>query len=426
MVEIPIEEATVRSKQLLYIAVGTLLVGLSLLIYLTFNIFDRRRYERNLLQAKLKAEESNKLKTAFLNNISHEIRTPLNGILGFTELITESDPSEKQLREYREILRSSSNHLLSSIDNILELSKIQTSKIDINITFFDIEKTLSSVISDFNYEIAQKSLALGVKFPAIKKYSEINTDEYKFRQILTNLISNAIKFTKSGGVEVGYSFLADSIEFFVKDTGVGIKPENAKRIFQFFTQEDMTFSRNFGGLGIGLSIAKFYTELLGGRITFVSEPDSGTTFFFTIPIQEKSGEAEVITESKLPEVESKSVLIVEDEEFNLYLLKEIISTVNVRVLCASNGAEAVELCKKDDTVAIVLMDIRMPVMNGFEATKIIKSFRPDLPIVAVTAFTQVNDSSQKIVFDSIITKPYVKEEILRIISTVINLDVQSS
>ncbi len=419
MVEIPIEEATIRSKQLWYIAIGTIIVGLSLLIYLIFNILERRKYERDILIAKQHAEESDRLKSAFLNNISHEIRTPLNGIMGFTELIADAKTSEKQAQDYKEIIRSSSNQLLSVISNVLELSKIQAGNVEVNFSTFDIEKTILNLIASFSYEIKEKQLTLETNFPAKNEQRLINSDEDKFQQILSNLINNAIKFTSKGGIEVGYLRLNDAFQFFVKDTGVGIKPENAKKIYQFFTQEDQSLSRSFGGLGVGLSIAKSYVELLNGTISFESQPGTGTTFFFTLPrITSKVTKSEEMDKS--PDLialkHDQTVLVVEDEEFNLFLMKEILKNSGIVTLTASNGAEAVEICQKDSTVDLVLMDIRMPVMNGYEATKIIKSIRKDLPVIAVTAFTQAQDSSQKNIFDSFISKPYVKDEVTKIVS----------
>jgi signal transduction histidine kinase len=283
MVEIPIEEATVRSKELFYIAIGTLVVGLSLLLYLIINIADRKRYEKALMDAKAKAEESNRLKTAFLNNISHEIRTPLNGILGFTEMMVENGIDAEQSKAYKEIIHTSSNQLLSVISNVLELSKIQSCQLEKVINEFDVEKVLVNVIDSYTLEIKEKGLLLVKKFPKIKSNVNIKTDEAKFRQTLHYLLNNAIKFTKIGSVEVGYTEKENEYLFYVKDTGIGIKPENYKNIFKYFNQEDPTMTRNYGGLGVGLSISKSYIDLLGGTIWFESESGKGSTFYFTLP-----------------------------------------------------------------------------------------------------------------------------------------------
>jgi signal transduction histidine kinase len=283
MVEIPIEEATTRSKQLFYIAIGILIIGMSLILYLIFNIIDRKRYEKEILLAKAKSEESNRLKTAFLNNISHEIRTPLNGILGFTELLIESEPGDKLVKEYKEIIHNSSNQLLSIITNVIELAKIQTSQLEKNVREFEVDKMVSTILDNSLPEISGKGLQLVKNFPENKESLKINTDEDKLKQALKYLLSNAIKFTKSGFIEVGFSKEGNDYLFYVKDTGIGIKPEYYANIFNYFNQEDSSMNRNYGGLGMGLSISKSYIDLLGGRIWFESTMNQGTTFFFTIP-----------------------------------------------------------------------------------------------------------------------------------------------
>jgi len=283
MVEIPVAEATIRSKQLFYVAIGTLIVGLSLLLYLIINIADRKRYEKEILSAKLKAEESNRLKTAFLNNISHEIRTPLNGILGFSELIINSDINDEQTKVYRDILHNSSNQLLSIISNVIELSKIQACQVEKVIKEFEIEKAIEKVIETNKTALKEKGLRLIQRFPDEKQKMTITSDEDKFKQVLTYLINNSVKFTKEGFVEIGYSKQGNSYTFYVKDTGIGIKPENFNNIFKYFNQEDPTMTRNYGGLGVGLSISKSFVDLLGGSIRFESEYGKGTTFYFYLP-----------------------------------------------------------------------------------------------------------------------------------------------
>ena len=419
LVEIPIEEATIRSKQLLYIAIGTLIVGLSLLIYLVFNIFDRKRYEKTILTAKFEAEESSRLKTAFLNNISHEIRTPLNGILGFTELLTESEVSDDQVKIYKDIIHNSSNQLLSIISNVLDLSKIQSGKIEKIVREFDVEAAISKVIDFYSPSAVEKGLKIVPNYPIAEEKTIINSDENKFKQILSYLINNAIKFTKTGSIEVGFYNQQDSILFYVMDTGIGIRAEDALNIFKNFNQADQSMTRNFGGLGIGLSISKSFIELLGGSIRFESEPGKGATFYFTLPNSQQKSSNSVNLNFNFPSDSKFTILIAEDEKHNYILLNEIIKNSGIKTLWASNGEEAVNLCKANKDIKIVFMDIKMPVMNGYEACKIIKSFNKDLPIVAVTANFQPQDGSQKITFDSIISKPYKKEDLWGVISTFI-------
>jgi len=288
MVEIPILEAATRSKQLFNLAIGTFFVGLILLIYLTYNIFDQRRYEKTILAAKFEAEQSDRFKSAFLNNISHEIRTPLNGILGFVELLTDSEPNEEQIKKYKNIINSSSKQLLSIISNVLELSKIQAKMIEMARVDFEIESAILSVLEPYKSEGQKKGLKIVTNFPAQNHKLSINTDLDKFKEILNYLLSNAIKFTHSGFIEIGFVEHKDTIQFYVKDTGIGISPANAKIIFKFFTQEDQSQTRHFGGLGVGLSIAKALVEFLKGSIRFESEQGKGTTFFFTLPFHKSS------------------------------------------------------------------------------------------------------------------------------------------
>ncbi|MDX9694796.1 MAG: ATP-binding protein [Bacteroidales bacterium] len=287
MVEIPVEEATTRSKQLFYIAIGILIVGLSLILYLIFNIIDRKRYEKEILLAKTKSEESDRLKTAFLNNISHEIRTPLNGILGFTELLIESEPGDKLVKEYKVIIHNSSNQLLSIITNVIELAKIQTGQIEKMSKEFEAEKLVTTSLEDFLPEIKAKGLDLIKKLPDSDQSLTIYSDEDKLKQVIKYLVSNAIKFTKYGFIEVGLSKKGNDCLFYVKDTGIGIKSEYHANIFRYFNQEDSSMNRNYGGLGMGLSISKSYIDLLGGSIWFESESGKGSTFYFTVPISRK-------------------------------------------------------------------------------------------------------------------------------------------
>ncbi|MFC2151137.1 ATP-binding protein [Bacteroidota bacterium] len=283
MIEIPIEKAASLSKKILFVAIGTLFVGLSLFLYMIINIAERRKYEKALLAAKTQADESNRLKTAFLNNISHEIRTPLNGILGFTELLIDSDTKEEDALAYKEIIHNSSNQLLSIIANVIELSKIQANQGKVVIHEFDIKKAMNKVVETFNSTAKEKNLELVTNFPGNEQKHYISTDEEKFMQVLTYLLSNAIKFTHDGFVEIGYSVQKKSYLFHVKDTGIGIKPENVEDIFNYFNQEEMSLARNYGGLGVGLSISKSLINLLKGSIYLESEEGKGSTFYFTLP-----------------------------------------------------------------------------------------------------------------------------------------------
>jgi len=283
MIEIPLNKATTRSRELFVIALITLAVGLSLLVYLIINIAERKKYEKVLLAAKIKAEESDRLKTAFLNNISHEIRTPLNGILGFAELLTDEDTDEQQSKKYKEIIQASSKRLLSTVSDVIELSKIQARQKEVDVHEFDVEKIIQKVSKYYEKEIEKKNLKLVKKYPNSKNKYVLTTDENKFEQILSYLINNAVKFTSKGEIEIGYYVKKDSYAFYIKDTGIGINSENAKNIFKYFSQEEITSTRKYEGLGLGLSISKSLVDMLGGSIRFESELHKGTTFYVNLP-----------------------------------------------------------------------------------------------------------------------------------------------
>lgn len=366
------------------------------------------------------AEQSNQLKTAFLSNLSHEIRTPMNAIVGFSDLLINSN-KDKKLDEYASIIRASSGQLLAIINDIIEMSMIETNQVNLHFTSMDINKVISEVCASFAISMdkpsrveIRKNLQAGGENPVIV------TDEVKFRQILSNLISNGIKFTEIGYVESGYTLHNDYLEFYVKDTGIGIDPLYHDEIFERFRRVEQTDMLLYRGLGIGLTLTQSYVKLLGGKIWLNSDPGRGSTFYFTIPYKKAAPENEK-TEGK--EVfRHHVILICEDDENNMLYFKELFRDTDTNILWASNGREAVEICRENASVELVLMDIKMPEMNGWEATKIIKNFRPDLPVIAQTAHAlslETNQFSRK-GFDDYITKPIKRNELFEKISRFIH------
>ncbi len=283
MVEIPLNEITDRSNQLLITSLIILLIGLSLLIYLTINILERRKYERVLLEATLKAEESERLKTAFLSNISHEIRTPMNGIMGFTELLVNKDTNDEQRVFYKERILNACNQLLFIINDIIDISAIETGKVSIRLSSVSMTEIVSNLKHFFEPLAVEKNIALVIQNMNESPIDYFETDEIKLVQILTNLINNSFKFTEKGSVIFGYNVEEKYIKFYVRDTGIGIKPENQETIFDRFRQADYGLNRKHQGTGLGLSISKAFAELLGGKIWFEPNKTVGTTFYFTIP-----------------------------------------------------------------------------------------------------------------------------------------------
>jgi PAS domain S-box-containing protein len=377
-----------------------------------------------LIKAKEKAEESDRLKSAFLANMSHEIRTPMNGILGFTELLKEPNLSTDDQQDFIKTIEISGERMLNTINNIVDISKIESGLITIAIDETNINKKIEFTYKFFKPEVDRKGLQFSFKNGLPTEKAFIKTDNEKVYGVLTNLIKNAIKFTHVGSIEFGYVLKSEGepdsteqsrsaeLEFFVKDTGVGINKEQKELIFERFRQGSNDLNRPYEGSGLGLSISKSYIEMLGGKIWVESEVGKGSTFYFTIPyhpVEEVKTEIKGIDSSEIKKVQRKNlkILIVEDDEISYSLLKRTIQKIGKEVLHAINGIEAVETCRTNPDIDLVLMDIRMPVMDGNEATRQIRQFNKDLIIIAQTAYAFAGDSEKAIEAgcNDYITKP---------------------
>ncbi|MEN8121504.1 MAG: response regulator [Bacteroidota bacterium] len=366
-----------------------------------------------LIVAKNKAEESDRLKSVFFANISHEIRTPMNGIIGFTKILNEQDLSDEQRQEFGDIIIRSSEQLMHIIDDIMEVSHLATSNVKLNLGEVDLNRFLDDLIAVYENESNDK-----VSIQLINELSEkdgnIMSDALKLKKILNNLIDNALKYTSEGYVKVSCKKNNSNIEFCIEDSGIGINPEMQHVIFDRFRQEEESSTRQFGGLGLGLSIVKENVTLLSGKIWVKSEKGKGSTFTFTIPYA-PAGETTIITDKGISNESSSSVknkhtiLIVEDEVINSLYLETLLEDmdVNLKILNAENGQEAVDCCRENVDIDLVLMDIKMPIMNGIEATQEIRKFRKNLPIVAQTAYTTNEDreKAKQAGCDDFITKP---------------------
>jgi len=355
------------------------------------DISKLKQTEEELVSAKDKAEESDRLKSAFLANMSHEIRTPMNGIIGFSQLLGDHDISDNEKDKYIEAIDKSTNQLLHIITDILDISKIEAKQETTQENTFNLNELLEEVTAFFIPMFNQKQLTLSyVKNQTFDKY-KIKSDQVKLRQILTNLIGNAHKFTEKGKVELEVLNAENKIIFSVIDTGIGIDPSLHSVIFDRFRQVELTFSKKYGGTGLGLSLSKSYIEMMGGTISVDSVPGEGSTFRFDIPLiidtvpvlEDKSEAGNILIENDWKDI---TLLIAEDEEFNLLYLKAALKTTGIKIISAQNGIEAVEQCKKNNDISLVLMDIKMPEMDGLTATRIIKSFNMNLPIIATTAY----------------------------------------
>ena len=370
-----------------------------------------------LLDAKEKAEESDRLKSAFLANMSHEIRTPMNGIIGFVDLLKEPDLTPEEYIEYLDIISTSGQQLINIINDIIDISKIEAGEVKISSKDFSVNHLLSEVCATFKHQAELKGVQLILETSPFDLW--IKSDETKIRQIVTNLVSNALKFTFKGSVNIGYENKEDFLEFYVQDSGIGIPDEFHDSVFERFRQVEASLTKKAGGTGLGLSICKALIGILGGNIWLTSVPDLGTTFYFTIPIvsgrQLKKEPVAPVNESI--NWQNKEIIVAEDEETNFIYLKKILENTNLTVYRACNGLECLDLLSTYPQVKLVLMDIKMPIMDGYEATRIIKQTRPDVKVVAQTAYALANDREnvKQAGCDDYIAKPIEKEHLYSII-----------
>lgn len=382
------------------------------------DITERKKVEEELIRAKDKAEESDRLKTAFLHNISHEIRTPMNAIVGFSTLLSEPDGDVQSRQSYTEVIMQSSDHLLSIITDIVDISNIEANLVKAVKNDVNVNTILKSVFNKYCLQAARMNLELSF-FPDLSDSDAvILTDGTKLTQILSNLVNNAFKFTAEGFIRFGYLVKNDFLEFYVTDTGIGIPEEHHSLIFDRFYQVENSKSRMFEGTGLGLAISKAYVELIGGRIWVSSEVGTGSSFFFTIPFHKQNTKVENMTKDSVQQdydfPERITILVAEDVDSNFKLIQFFLSKSNVNILRAKDGKEAVAKVSSEK-IDLVLMDIKMPVMDGYTATKIIRETNKNIPIIAQTAYADDNDVAMGCGCSSFISKPFDRHGLLKAI-----------
>lgn len=385
------------------------------MVVLFKDISERKETERSLREAKEKAEESDRLKTAFLSNMSHEIRTPMNAIVGFSDLLNDASLGQEERSEFIAQINMGAENLMHLIDDIIDISKIESGQIKINAQDCDINELLKEQLVMFRQNLdrldkTHLDLRLNWKWP--DRNLTLKTDPFRVKQILSNLLNNAVKFTEEGYIETGIEQTGEKlVRFYVKDTGIGIDEEKQEVIFDRFRQGHKSKTKLYGGTGLGLAISKNLVELLGGEIGVVSSNKVGSEFWFTLPgnvVHKKSAPKDFLGISIETDWKGKKILVAEDDSSNFSLISEVLKHTDVELIRARDGKETLQLYEEHrDNLHLVLMDIRMPEMDGYECTRIIKEKDPGMPVIAQTAYAMSGerDQSMEAGCDDYISKP---------------------
>jgi signal transduction histidine kinase/CheY-like chemotaxis protein len=384
------------------------------------NISERKEAERKMMEARFKAEESDRLKTAFLSNMSHEIRTPMNAIVGFSDLLSDEAIKPEDRRDFIAQINQGADDLMRLIDDIIDIAKIEAGQVNVHISeclIRDLYKELHLMFIQNVKRVGKDKVNIRLDWNWPVEELAIYTDPFRLKQILVNLLSNAVKFTEEGEIVLGIAEDPKGILFYVKDTGIGIREEKQKVIFDRFMQGHETKTKLYGGTGLGLAISKNLTEILGGEIGVDSKTGEGSTFWFILPRNEVPLKHEAALRKPRSDIrswEGKRILIAEDDHSNYYFLFEAIKDTGVEVIWAKDGEETLEMFREHPDLDLVLMDIHMPLINGYECTRVIKEERPELPVIAQTAYAMSGEReiSKQAGCSDYLSKPIKVSELL--------------
>ncbi|MFW5879467.1 MAG: ATP-binding protein, partial [bacterium] len=388
------------------------------ILFMLRNIEDIKNVQYELILAKEKAQESDQLKSAFLANMSHEIRTPMNGIMGFCELMINTEQPKEKQDFFLHYIYENSKQLLTLINDIIDISRIEARQLSVHQTETNLNKTIHDLEIYFKNEknrINKYDINITSNVNLPDDSALILTDKTRLKQILINLINNALKFTHKGYIKFGYDYNKNdqSLLFYVNDTGIGISPKDQQMIFERFKQADQSTKRRYGGTGLGLAISKELVELMGGTIWVRSEPGAGTTFYFSLPYTPVLPRKEQtnVPENKKHDWTTKKILIIEDHIAGYNYLRSALEITGARLSWSKNGEHALKLLKNSSGMDAILMDINLPDMKGSALLSKIKEYAPSLPVIAQTAFAMQGDKEKMLEqgFDDYISKPIERQ-----------------
>jgi two-component system sensor histidine kinase EvgS len=382
---------------------------------------QRQRNLEHLIQAKRKAEQSDQLKSAFLNNLSHEIRTPLNGIVGLSAMFDADVTTADERKLFGDVIADNSQQLTNIIDDIVHMSAIETDQVDMYYSEINLYPVLYETVGLFMLRNKNREVEILSDFPAENSVPIISTDEGKIRKIVCVLLDNALKYTEKGKIKLSWRIERDFLQIAVEDTGIGIDPSDHEKIFERFQKLENQSKKLYRGNGLGLSIARAYARLLGGDISVASELNKGAVFKVHLPVNISSVPKKLKTmKEKMHKIR---VLIVEDEFSNLYFIRSLLKDHIFETTTALNGRDAVAIFEQNPDFDLILMDLKLPLLSGYDATRKIKAIKQDVPVIAITAYALRGDKEKALQAgcDAYLAKPFIKEELLTIIERFVAL-----